>query len=468
MPSDLGLVMHAAERQPHEFAAHGAGDRLAERGLADAGRADETQDRALALGLQLAHREIFEDALLDLGQAVMVLIEDAPRLGNVDAVLRGLRPGKLDQPIEIGADHAVLGGRLGHALEPLQLLQRLLLGLFRHAGLLDRLAQFGDLGLALVAFAELLLDLAKLLAQNVLALPPGERLLRLLADLLRQAQHLDLLREIAQQLVEPLGDVESLQQVLLLGRRQVGDVGDEIGKLRRRLHLLDRAGDLGRHVGQQRDGLARPFLQLMHARGDLGGIDFRLADLVDPRHEIGIAGQELEHAKTPRAARDQMMVAVGRGHITQDLADRTDAMQMLGAGRIDRGVVLQQHADRLVGLGGGLRAGDRLRAAERERRHDAGKQHGIAGRQQDDGAFGQVELRRVPARCARRGGLRFARRRLRRLGRLRREVFGIVHDLDQTFGDYSLAKVSTRQPLASSRSERRKRGERVMRRSKRP
>ncbi len=285
MAPDLGLVMHAAERQPHEFAAHGAGDRLAERGLADARRADEAQDRALALGLQLAHREIFEDALLDLGQAVMVLVEDAPRLGDVDAVLRGLRPGKLDQPIEIGADHAVLGGRLGHALEPLQLLQRLLLGLFRHAGLGDRLAQIGDLGLALVAFAELLLYLAKLLAQDVLALAAGKRFLRLLADLLRQAQHLDLLREIAQQLVEPLGDVEGLQQVLLLGRRQVGDIGDEIGKLRRRLHLLDRAGDLGRHVGQQRDGLARALLQLMHARGDLGGIDLGLADLVDPRHE---------------------------------------------------------------------------------------------------------------------------------------------------------------------------------------
>ena len=85
MASDLGLVMHAAERQPHEFAAHGAGDRLAERGLADAGRADEAQDRALAFGLQLAHREIFEDALLDLGQAVMVLVEDAARFGDVDA-----------------------------------------------------------------------------------------------------------------------------------------------------------------------------------------------------------------------------------------------------------------------------------------------------------------------------------------------------------------------------------------------
>ena len=79
----------------------------------------------------------------------------------------------------------MLGRRLGHALEPLQLLQRLLLGLLRHAGLLDRLAQLRDLGLAFLALAELLLNLAKLLAQDVLALAAGKRFLRLLADLLR-------------------------------------------------------------------------------------------------------------------------------------------------------------------------------------------------------------------------------------------------------------------------------------------
>ena len=39
--ADFGLVAHAAERQPHELAVHGAGDRLGERGLADARRAGE-------------------------------------------------------------------------------------------------------------------------------------------------------------------------------------------------------------------------------------------------------------------------------------------------------------------------------------------------------------------------------------------------------------------------------------------
>ena len=109
--ADLGLVVHAAEAEPRELAAGRARDALAERGLADAGRADEAQDRALALGIELAHREIFEDAPLDLRQAVVVLVEDAARLGDVDRVRAELRPGQLDQPVEIGADHAVFGAR---------------------------------------------------------------------------------------------------------------------------------------------------------------------------------------------------------------------------------------------------------------------------------------------------------------------------------------------------------------------
>ena len=46
--ADLGLVAHAAEREADELAPHGARDRAAERRLADARRADEAEDRALA------------------------------------------------------------------------------------------------------------------------------------------------------------------------------------------------------------------------------------------------------------------------------------------------------------------------------------------------------------------------------------------------------------------------------------
>ena len=75
MTADFRFVTHAAKRHAHEFAARGLRDRFAERGLADARRSDEAQDRALHLAGALLHREIFEDAFLDLLEAVMIVVQ---------------------------------------------------------------------------------------------------------------------------------------------------------------------------------------------------------------------------------------------------------------------------------------------------------------------------------------------------------------------------------------------------------
>src|SRR5262245_66308259 len=76
MAADLRLVAHAAKRHPHEFAPRRLGDRLAERGLADARRPDQAENRPAQLVGPALHREIFDDALLDLLQPVMVGIEN--------------------------------------------------------------------------------------------------------------------------------------------------------------------------------------------------------------------------------------------------------------------------------------------------------------------------------------------------------------------------------------------------------
>src|SRR2546422_9875378 len=64
--ADLRLVADTPQRQAHELAAHGARDRLAERGLAHARRADEAEDGALRVLAELAHGQVLEDAVLDL------------------------------------------------------------------------------------------------------------------------------------------------------------------------------------------------------------------------------------------------------------------------------------------------------------------------------------------------------------------------------------------------------------------
>ena len=90
--ADLGLVAHAAERHAHELAARGLGDRLAERGLADAGRADQAEDRALQLRRARLHRQVLEDPLLDLLQAVVVVVEHLLGLDDVVLDLAALPP----------------------------------------------------------------------------------------------------------------------------------------------------------------------------------------------------------------------------------------------------------------------------------------------------------------------------------------------------------------------------------------
>src|SRR5262249_23309760 len=87
--ADLGLVVHAAEAHTHELALHRPRDRLAERGLADAGRTHEAQDRRLALRRELTHRPVFDDAALDLVEAIVILVENPAGLGDVDRLLLG-------------------------------------------------------------------------------------------------------------------------------------------------------------------------------------------------------------------------------------------------------------------------------------------------------------------------------------------------------------------------------------------
>jgi hypothetical protein len=86
VPADLGLVAHAAQRHAHELATERPCDRLADRGLAGAGRPDQRQDRArLRVGLdaavlaQLAHGQVLGDAVLDVLQASVVGVEHRSR-----------------------------------------------------------------------------------------------------------------------------------------------------------------------------------------------------------------------------------------------------------------------------------------------------------------------------------------------------------------------------------------------------
>src|SRR3546814_16469323 len=84
------------------------GDRLAERGLAAAQRADEAEDRALHLLHALLHGEVFEDALLHLLEAVVVGVENLLRVLDVALHLGALLPGDREDPVEVVANYSSL------------------------------------------------------------------------------------------------------------------------------------------------------------------------------------------------------------------------------------------------------------------------------------------------------------------------------------------------------------------------
>jgi hypothetical protein len=107
--ADLGLVAHAAERHAHELTIGRARDRLAERSLADTRRADETQDRALQRLHPLLDREVFDDALFDFFQPVVIFVEHFLGDDHIGVHLGLLLPRALHQPVDVVAHHRRLG-----------------------------------------------------------------------------------------------------------------------------------------------------------------------------------------------------------------------------------------------------------------------------------------------------------------------------------------------------------------------
>ena len=72
MTLDLGYVVCSADAELIVLAAQGTRDALGDGGLAGAGRADEAEDLAGDVALQLAHGDEFEDAVLHVLEGVSV------------------------------------------------------------------------------------------------------------------------------------------------------------------------------------------------------------------------------------------------------------------------------------------------------------------------------------------------------------------------------------------------------------
>ena len=382
--ADLGLVAHAAERHPDELAAQRLGDRAGQRRLADPGRADEAEDRPLHAGVQLAHRQVFEDALLGPVEPGVLGVEDAARLGQVDDLVGPLGPRQRDDPVEIGARHRVLGGGGRHLRQPVELAQRFLLHRLGQPGGIDLLAQLLDVLGLVVAFAELPLNRLQLLAQEVVALVLADLRLHLRLDLRAELEHLELLDQEPVEVVEAGADVERLEHFLLgRGRHRAQARGDEVGGPAGLGDVRGQRLQVVRHQRRQRDDLLEVDLDVALQRVDLQPIAVGqlLRRLGDVGQQIRPAGDDAVEPHPGQALDDDAQAAVRQLEHLVDVAGGADGVEVVLARVLFRGLTLGEDGNHPAGRDGVVDQPHRALASHRQRHERIGEQHRVAQRQ---------------------------------------------------------------------------------------
>ena len=385
--TDLRLVAHAAQRQPVELAPHGLGDGLAERGLAHARRTDKADDRPLGVLVELAHGQVFEDALLDPVEPVVVLVEDPGRHLEVEHVGRRFLPGQVEEPVQVGADDGRLGGVGMHHLQPLELLLRLFLGVLGHLLLAQLFAQILDLLRVAVLVAEFALERLDLLAQEVFTLAARHLLLGVGLDLGLDRGHLQFLVQQVSHQAQALDRVDGLEDLLRFGDLQAQVGAHQVGQPARLLDVVDDHHQVrGEQAAQAHDLLgllAHGAHQRLGLDRDLAGLG--LLDEVDLHPVERLLLLEGAHPRLGDGLHQHLQAAVGQLQGAHDHRHHAHAVQILLLGVVlgrillgdqhEQFVLAQPLVDRLDGTG----------PADKERDDHVVEHHHVAHRHHGQG-----------------------------------------------------------------------------------
>ena len=203
---DLGLVAHAAERHAHELPSHRARDRTPERCLADTGRSDETEDRTVEPLDERQHADVVEHAVLHVVETVMILIEHAARVRDVEDVIGALLPRQGDDPVEVGADNTRFGGDRRELPQPTQLLRASARESARGVPS-PRSAAARSSPSSPSSLPELAMDRLELLLEVELALVLEQRAAHVVVDLSLELEQIDLARQHVRQRAQQRGQL---------------------------------------------------------------------------------------------------------------------------------------------------------------------------------------------------------------------------------------------------------------------
>ena len=229
MTTNLRLITHATECHTNKFSIRRTRDRLTERCLAYAGRADETKNRRLNFFDALLHGEVFQNAFLDFIESVVVVFEHFLCMREIIVDLGFFLPRQANKDVNVITNYGRFSRHRRHKLKFFQFGLRLFTRLFGHLGSDDFLVELFKV-CTFFALTQLFLNCFDLLVQIVLTLRFFHLALDATTDTLLHLQNVELSFELTQQMLVTLCDVEDFEDDLFLLQQQRQVSGDGIGK----------------------------------------------------------------------------------------------------------------------------------------------------------------------------------------------------------------------------------------------
>ena len=351
--ANLAFVMHAAQSHAHILAARGSGDGLAERGLADAGRTHEAENRRLHLAHALLNGEILENPLLHLFETGVVLVKNAGGGLKVARNAGLLRPRIVRERFDVAAHDDGLGAHRRHLAQAAKLVAHGLLGVLGHLRRGDAGFKIGVFFIsALIRVAELLADGLELLVEIVVALV----LVHLALDAAVDA-NIELLKiNLSQQEVDPVTEARrkvGLGKHLHLGGSKAGHLATD--KVKQTLGISLRVETARRLALSGAEGAV--FLPLTHQlaaqrlKRALWGVDGMEAGAAS--HKRAVTLEERVDAIAGEALDEHLRGAVSQAEELHHACERADPVAVVLLGRIGVGLLLRDHENVLiVGLKG--------------------------------------------------------------------------------------------------------------------
>jgi len=393
MAADFRFVANAAEGNADELAPQGAGDRFAEAGLAHSRRSGEAEYGALEFLLELAHGQEFENTLLDLLQVVMVLVENLARLFQVEVVLGRAAPGQFHQPVEIGAQHRILGGFGVHRLQSPQLLFRLAFGFGGKLRLLELLPKLGDIFGAGVGLAEFGLDGTQLFAQEIFTLALAHLLLGLGLNAVLHRRQFQFLGQKVLDPPQPVNRVDDLDQRLGIGHLETDIACHQVRLTARIFQVFEHHHDLGRHGLAHADQLRQLIANRPHQGFGLQRQfgEARLVDAFDMDGKIRFFCVKGLQASFGQALDENLHPTVGKLEHPHDHRYRADGKNVFGFRFFFAELLLRRQEDQTVAGQRRIDGGNRFLPADKQRQNHVGENHHVPDGKQGQ-LFGNMQL----------------------------------------------------------------------------